>query len=92
MGFSRSGKSHFAKSELLMVDLGSRSALAAVDTKKDLGVSTLAGPAREIRRNTKRLSGQASTRCMQRPNSFTNSVVHEWNALPDACTEPDSVN
>ncbi len=34
MEFSRSGKSHFAESELLMGDLGSRSALAVVDTEK----------------------------------------------------------
>ncbi len=39
MEFSRSGKSHFAESELLMGDLGSRSALAVVDTEKDLGVT-----------------------------------------------------
>ena len=39
MEFSRSGKSHFAESELLMGDPGSRSALAVVDTEKDLGVT-----------------------------------------------------
>jgi hypothetical protein len=32
MEFNRSGKSHFAQSELLMADLGSRSALAVVET------------------------------------------------------------
>ncbi|RNA00514.1 hypothetical protein BpHYR1_028141 [Brachionus plicatilis] len=39
MEFSRSGKSHFAESELLMGDFGSRSALAFVEIEKDLGAT-----------------------------------------------------
>ncbi len=35
---------------------------------------------------------QASTKSMQRANSFTNRVVNEWNALPAAVTDSDSVN
>ncbi len=50
------------------------------------------GPARGIRGHTRRLSGQASTKCMQRDNSFTNMVVNEWNVLPAAVTDSDSVN
>jgi len=40
MAFSRSGKSHFAESEVLMGNLGSMRALAVVDTEKDLTFSS----------------------------------------------------
>jgi ribonuclease P/MRP protein subunit RPP40 len=38
------------------------------------------------------LSGQASTKCLQRANIFTNKVVSEWNTLPATVIEADSVN
>ncbi|RNA02295.1 hypothetical protein BpHYR1_053785 [Brachionus plicatilis] len=43
---------------------------------------SLTGPARGIRGHARRLSGQASIKCLQRDNTFTNRVVNEWNALP----------
>ncbi|RNA27807.1 hypothetical protein BpHYR1_001414 [Brachionus plicatilis] len=39
------------------------------------------GPAGGIRGHARRLSGQASTKCLQRTNTFTNRIVNEWNAL-----------
>ncbi|RNA41559.1 RNA-directed DNA polymerase from mobile element jockey-like [Brachionus plicatilis] len=50
------------------------------------------GPARGIRGHARRLSGQASTKCLQRANTFTNRIVNEWNALPVTVTDADSVN
>jgi len=41
------------------------------------------GPASGIRGHARRLSGQASTKCLQRANTFTNRVVSEWNTLPN---------
>ncbi|RNA22385.1 RNA-directed DNA polymerase from mobile element jockey-like, partial [Brachionus plicatilis] len=40
------------------------------------------GPAGAIRGHARRFSGQASTKCLQRANTFTNRIVNEWNALP----------
>jgi hypothetical protein len=48
--------------------------------------------AKGIRGHTRRLSGQAPTKCMQRANSFTNRVANEWNAVPAAVTDSDSFN
>ncbi|RNA37293.1 RNA-directed DNA polymerase from mobile element jockey-like [Brachionus plicatilis] len=89
----------------------SRSALALVDTEKDLGVTfarinevkwvnppvlanslSLTGPARGIKGHARRLSGQASIKCLQRDNTFTNRVVNEWNALPASVVNATSVN
>ncbi|RNA35713.1 RNA-directed DNA polymerase from mobile element jockey-like [Brachionus plicatilis] len=187
MEFSRSGKNIYAKSELLMGNDESRSALAFVDTEKDLGVTFSrnlkfsihiknqvnrateilgqlkrsfrywikdhldAGPSivptRKDARATKLVpfffvprirnwryedilailsltpfmsawagctprfpqvhypnpdppvvsevmqeDGQASTKCLQRANTFTNRIVNEWNALPATFTDADSVN
>ena len=50
------------------------------------------GPASGIRGHARRLSGQASTKCLQRANTFTNRVVSEWNTLPATVIEADSVN
>jgi len=50
------------------------------------------GPARGIRGHARRLSGQSSTKCLQRANTFTNRVVNEWNALPAEVTDAVSVN
>ncbi|RNA04474.1 hypothetical protein BpHYR1_041033 [Brachionus plicatilis] len=38
---------------------------------------SLTGPARGIRGHARRLSGQASIKCLQRANTFTNRVVNE---------------
>ncbi|RNA18887.1 RNA-directed DNA polymerase from mobile element jockey-like [Brachionus plicatilis] len=44
-------------------------------------------------RNTRRLSGQVTTKCTRRANSFTNRVFNQWNALPSAVvTDSDSVD
>ncbi|RNA36411.1 hypothetical protein BpHYR1_027718 [Brachionus plicatilis] len=45
-----------------------------------------------IRGHARRLSGQVSTKCLQRANTFTNRIVNEWNALPATVTDADSVN
>ncbi|RNA13187.1 hypothetical protein BpHYR1_009342 [Brachionus plicatilis] len=50
------------------------------------------GPARGIRGHARRLSGQASTKCLQRANTFTNMIVNDWNALRVTVTDADSVN
>ncbi|RNA16877.1 RNA-directed DNA polymerase from mobile element jockey-like [Brachionus plicatilis] len=50
------------------------------------------GPASGIRGHARRLSGQASTKCLQRANTFTNRIVKKWNALPATVTDADSVN
>jgi hypothetical protein len=50
------------------------------------------GPARGIRGHKRRLSGQPSTKCMQRSNFFTNRVVNHWNALPAEVTDSQSIN
>ncbi|RNA24050.1 RNA-directed DNA polymerase from mobile element jockey-like [Brachionus plicatilis] len=50
------------------------------------------GPASGIRGHARRLSGQASTKSLQRANTFTNRIVKEWNALPATVTDADSVN
>ncbi|RNA34858.1 RNA-directed DNA polymerase from mobile element jockey-like [Brachionus plicatilis] len=50
------------------------------------------GPASGIRGHARRLSGQVSTKCLQRANIFTNRIVNEWNALPATVTDADSVN
>ncbi|RNA32043.1 hypothetical protein BpHYR1_034812 [Brachionus plicatilis] len=41
------------------------------------------GPARGIRGHARRLSGQASTRCLQRANTFTNRIVNEPASYSD---------
>ena len=53
---------------------------------------TLTGPARGISGHARRLSGQASTKCLQRANTFTNRVVSEWNALPASVVNAISMN
>ncbi|RNA03326.1 RNA-directed DNA polymerase from mobile element jockey-like [Brachionus plicatilis] len=53
---------------------------------------SLTGPARGIRGHARRLSGQASIKCLQRENTFTNRVVNEWNALPASFVNATSVN
>ncbi|RNA34104.1 RNA-directed DNA polymerase from mobile element jockey-like [Brachionus plicatilis] len=50
------------------------------------------GPAGAIRGHARRFSGQASTKCLQRANTFTNRIVKEWNALPATVIDADSVN
>ncbi|RNA19677.1 Vertnin [Brachionus plicatilis] len=50
------------------------------------------GPASGIRGHARRLSGQVSTKCLQRANTFTNRIVNEWNALPATVTDAVSVN
>ncbi|RNA15429.1 RNA-directed DNA polymerase from mobile element jockey-like [Brachionus plicatilis] len=50
------------------------------------------GPAGCIRGHARRLSSQASNKCLQRANTFTNRIVNEWNALPATVTDADSVN
>ncbi|RNA25004.1 hypothetical protein BpHYR1_020836 [Brachionus plicatilis] len=40
---------------------------------------------------TKQLK-KASTKCLQRANTFTNRLVNEWNALPGTVIDADSVN
>ncbi|RNA24657.1 hypothetical protein BpHYR1_017824 [Brachionus plicatilis] len=91
---------------LLMGGFGSRSALAFVDTEKDLRVTfsiswvnpqvlssslSQSGPARGIRGHTRRLSGQATNKFTQRADSFTNRVVNKWNTMPSSVTNSDSV-
>ncbi|RNA19630.1 RNA-directed DNA polymerase from mobile element jockey-like [Brachionus plicatilis] len=53
---------------------------------------TQTGPARGIRGHKRRLSGQPSTKCMQRSNFFTNRVDNHWNALPAEVTDSQSIN
>ncbi|RNA14567.1 RNA-directed DNA polymerase from mobile element jockey-like [Brachionus plicatilis] len=50
------------------------------------------GPARGIRGHARRLSGQASTKCLQRANTFIKRIVNEWNALPVTVMGADSVS
>ncbi|RNA11448.1 RNA-directed DNA polymerase from mobile element jockey-like [Brachionus plicatilis] len=50
------------------------------------------GPAGGIRCHARRLSGQASTKRLQRANTFTNRIVNERNALPATVIDADSVN
>jgi len=50
------------------------------------------GPARGIRGHKRRLSGQPSTKCMQKSNFFTNRVVNHWNALAAEVTDSQSIN
>ncbi|RMZ94462.1 hypothetical protein BpHYR1_005503, partial [Brachionus plicatilis] len=51
--------------------------------------SSLSG---DIRGHARRLSGQASTKCLQWANTFTNGKVNEWKTLPATMTDADSVN
>ncbi|RNA38735.1 hypothetical protein BpHYR1_013990 [Brachionus plicatilis] len=48
---------------------------------------SLTGPARGIRGHARRLSGQASIKCLQRAR-----VVNEWSALPASVVNATSVN
>ncbi|RNA20811.1 Serine ase stubble [Brachionus plicatilis] len=49
-------------------------------------------PAGGIRGHARRLYDQASTKCLERANTFTNRIVNEWNALPVTVTDAHSVN
>ena len=50
------------------------------------------GPASAIRGHQRRLSGQNSTKCIQRENFFTNRVINDWNSLPVNVIASNSIN
>ena len=101
MEFSRSGKSHFAESELLIGaligDLGSRSALAVVDTEKDLGVTFSSNL--KFNNHIKTQANRATSILGQLKRTFARCwtidtcwTIYEWNALPAVVTGCDLVN
>jgi hypothetical protein len=50
------------------------------------------GPASAIRGHQRRLSGQNSTKCIQRENFFTNRVINDWNSLPVNVIASNTIN